>query len=116
MAKTVNDAVNEARAILQDVTSQSFRYSTADLIAYLNDALLDARRIRPDLFYGMYDQDVPSFTESDLAEEFPIDGMYFTAVVFYMCGTAELRDDEFTQDGRAVSLLQQFSTRLLTVS
>lgn len=116
MAKTVGNVIEEARAILQDTSSQVYRYSTADLFAYLNNALLEMRRVRPDLFYAYIGADTPEFVPGDEAELFPISAMYFTPVVFYVAGTAELRDDEFTVDARAVTLMQQFTAKLLTVA
>lgn len=116
MAKTVADAVTEARAILQD-NDTPYRYSDADLVAYLNDGLLETRKIRPDLFrtyWGTGDA-FPEFTSQDItdATDFPIDDMFFTPVVYFIAGTAELRDDEFTVDARAATLLNQFNTKLL---
>ena len=116
MAKTVSDAISEARVILQDTDSQLYRYSDSELVAYLNNALLEARRIRPDLFRAYVGQPVPSFTASDFAELFPLDNMFFPQFVYYIAGTAELRDDEFTVDARAATLLNQFVAKLLTVA
>lgn len=116
MAKTVNSVISEARAILKDTDSQLLRYSTADLVEYFNNALLEARRIRPDLFRAYIGQSVPSYTESDLSSPFPIDEMFFPQFVHYVAGTAELRDDEFSVDARAVTLLNQFIAKMLTVA
>lgn len=112
--KTVGDVLSDARAILQDTSSEVYRYSTTDLVSYLNSALLEAKRLRPDLFTSYIGADAPSFTESDTAEDFPIDEMYFSPVVFYVVGFAELRDDEFTVDARAATLMNQFTAKLRT--
>lgn len=111
MAKTASDVINDARAILQDTDSQLYRYSTADLVSYLNTALLEAKRLRPDLFVSYIGEDVPSFTEGTLNSDFPIDEMYFSPIVFYVVGFAELRDDEFTVDARAATLMNQFTSK-----
>jgi len=116
MAKTVGDAISEARTILHDTDSQLYRYSDDDLVAYLNNALLEARRIRPDLFRAYINQSIPSFTTADFASAFPVDEMFFPQFVFYVAGSAELRDDEFTVDARAATLLNQFVAKLLTVA
>lgn len=116
MAKTVNDVVTEARVLLHDTEAQLYRYATGDLVAYLNNALLEARRIRPDLFAEYLGQEVPSYTAADLSALFPIDDMFFPAFVFYVVGWAEMRDDEFAVDGRAVALMTQFSSKLLMVA
>ena len=118
--KTIDNAIAEARAILQDTdpTGPANRYSTADLVAYLNNGLLEARKLRPDLFREYYGVDTPSYEEADLGQDtpFPIDGMYFSPIVFYITGSAELRDDEFTVDARAVTLMGQFTAKLVTVA
>lgn len=112
---TVGDAIDQARTLLHDRNAQLYRYSTADLVAYLNNGLLEARRVRPDLFRAYIGQSVPQFTTADLLEEFPIDPMFFPQLVFYITGFAELRDDEFAVDNRAVTLMTQFTTKMLTV-
>lgn len=121
MAKTVADALNDARALLQDTGADNnpVRYSQDDLVAYFNSALIELRRLRPDAFLALYDVvpgevDIPAYnTGQDLtAEAFPVDLQFFTPVVFFITGMAELRDDEFTVDGRAVTVMQQFEAKL----
>jgi hypothetical protein len=41
-----------------------------------------------------------------------MDPMYQTALVYYMCGIAQLRDDEETQDQRASAFIQMFRAQL----
>lgn len=116
MAKTVGDVISDARALLQDTYSSGYRYSTADLYAYLNTALLEMRRVRPDIFRSYIGQVTPSFQEGDEAEPFPVSELFFSPVVFYVTGFAELRDDEFTVDARAITLMNQFVAKLVTVA
>jgi hypothetical protein len=115
MPKTVADAVANTRAILQD-NDTPYRYSDADLVTYLNDALLETRKLRPDLFRAYWGTGTPfpEFTDADIAAEtnIPINNMYFTPLTYFMAGTAELRDDEFTVDARAATLLNQFVQKL----
>lgn len=113
---TVGDAIDQARTLLHDRNAQLYRYSTADLVSYLNNGILEARRIRPDLFRAFIGLPIPQFTADDLAENFPIDFMFFPQLVFYITGFAELRDDEFAVDNRAVTLMTQFTTKMLTVA
>lgn len=113
MPKTYGDAITEARRILQDTRESSgLRYPDEDLIAYLNNAFLDAFRIRPDLFYP--DFETIEVTSDDLEEEFAFDQRFFPSVVYYIVGMAELREDEFASDARAVTVSQQFVARLRT--
>lgn len=116
MAKLVSDVVSEARTVLHDTNAQLYRYSDEDLVAYLNNALLEARRLRPDLFRSYIGLPVPSFTTAELDSAFPIDEMFFPQFVFYVAGSAELRDDEFTVDARAATLMSQFVAKLMTVA
>jgi hypothetical protein len=106
---TVAEYVTAARTLLSD-TVEPFRYSTADLVLGLSIALLEARRLRPDLFIGRYD-DIPSFTVSD-ATAVDFDEQYRMALVYYIIGHAQLRDAEDTQDARAAAFLNKFTSQL----
>ena len=114
MARTVKDAVDQARMLLQDTDTSFQRYSDADLVAYLNNALAEAKRLRPDLFAPSISSASFSYTTTDIgsATALTIDDMYFPAVVDYMAAYAELRDDEAVDTNRAAGLLQLFSVRL----
>ena len=118
MAWTINDAVAQVRQIVQDTRATSYRHSTAKIIGYLNNAFNDARRLRPDLFVGSSTAStwdpVPIYTESDLSDTFPLDPQYFTAVVQYAAGWLGLEDDEFANNGRAITLFQRFAGQLVS--
>jgi hypothetical protein len=108
MAKTVGDALTEARSILNDTAG--VRYTDGDMIAIFNTAIAQIKLLRPDLF--IFGEGLPSYTTSDLSEDFPIADTYFYSTVYFLAGTAELRDDEFTVDGRAATLLTAFKQNL----
>lgn len=110
---TISDVITQAREIVQDVDSD--RHTDEKLVGYLNNAIADARRLRPDLF--LPDTSVAiitQYTAADLASppDFPIEMTYFTAVVEYIAGFVGLGDDEFAQDNRAVALLNRFAQKL----
>lgn len=105
---TVTDYVNAARVLLQDVESDAYRYSDAELVTALSLALLEARRLRPDLFLTA---DPQSFTTNDTTAV-NVDLQYRTAILWYVCGYAQLRDDENTQDARASGFLTKFASTL----
>lgn len=109
---TVGDVIDEARALLLD-TVTPFRYPDADLIRILNVAVLEARRLRPDMFLGRFSA-LPSFTQR--SDAFAIEAMYRPTFVYYLVGRAQLRDDEATQDARATVLMNKFVTQLLTIT
>lgn len=112
MTKTVGNAVTEARRILQDLNEESYRYPTSHLCSLVTQACQEARRVRPDLFLGMLTTTIPTYTESDFADELPITDSYFPQVVNYVVGRAELRDDQFSSDGRAAMLVTAFGVSL----
>lgn len=114
MSKTVADILTEARGYLQD-TSAEPRYSQEDLISFLNDAVFEIRRLRPDLFLGTYGQPVIQYDDTELLELFAFP-QYATATGYFVAGSAELRDDEFVDDNRAMTLLARFSSMLLKAS
>lgn len=109
---TVDEYVAAARTLLVDET-ETYRYTDAELVLALSLAVLDARRIRPDLFLDRFD-DIPSFVLADIAAEteVDIDIQYRSAFLYYIVGHAQLRDEEDTQDARASSFINTFETRL----
>ena len=115
MARTIDDAILQARQILQDISSPH-RYPDSELVSYLNSALGEIRRVRPDVFFP-YTTPAPFYSDTSLgmSTEFPLEDIYFQPVVYFIAGTAELRDDEFAVDSRAATLLRKFETSLLGV-
>jgi hypothetical protein len=115
MPRTILDAVTQARQIVQDDDGE--RHSDAKVVAYLNNAISDARRLRPDLFLPDYlTNPQVLYTAGDLTgtpPDFPIDEGFFTAVVEYIAGFIGLGDDEFAQEGRAAGLLSRFTQKLI---
>jgi hypothetical protein len=106
---TVGKIVDYSRVLLQD-TLEPYRYPTASLIDNLNVALLDARRLRPDLF--LYTStDVPSYSAT--SEIVDIDQQYRMALVYYVAGTAQMRDEEDVTDARAMLFMQKFTSLLI---
>ena len=110
MLDTVQDYVREARTLLQD-TVPDFRYADAELLSALNMGILEARKLRADLFLGV--TSLPYFTTNN-ASAFNMDVQYRVAFVYFMVGHAQLRDEEDTQDSRAQMFLAAFRGMLLT--
>ena len=123
MAKTYQDVVTEARVLLQDTDSSSYRHSNTTLIAMLNRGLQALARIRPDACYDLYDNNslnVPELVESSPGSgqtlwtvAFGLEMQFFNALVHYVTGMAEITDDEYTEDGRAAMLLGQFKANVI---
>jgi hypothetical protein len=117
--RTLGTVISQARTLLQDVTptvNGTYRYTDQDLVDNFNGAMIEARKIRPDLFlqYGLRTP-LPLYTTSNMTDGtlFPIDEQYFTCFVWYVVGRAELREDTFSNDSRAVSLMNKFVSAML---
>lgn len=111
---TVAQLIARARVDLNDTDADAYRYETSDLLGFVNSAVLEIWRNRPDFFYGessatqYVDADVTGSTEY----RFP---QFADVTVRYVVGRAEIRDDEFTNDGRAAQMLQMFSAAVTGV-
>lgn len=103
--------IDRAREILQDVAG--VRYPTAQLVAFLNEGIVAARRVRPDLFIGTYTDPIPQVTEATLGDVLPTPPTIFVGLAQYVAGRAELRDDEFAVDGRAMTMEARLDRVLL---
>jgi hypothetical protein len=113
--ETVSDYAVEARRLLQD-TVQPYRYSDTNLVSALNMGLLEARRLRPDLFLNSgLRSAVPAFGSPIVSANVPIDPQYRAALVYYIVGQTQLMDEETTQDARASVFLNKFVSQLLTL-
>jgi hypothetical protein len=110
---TVEDYVREARVILQDTlaTGSGYRYSDAELISALNMGLEQAHKLRRDLFLRY--EETPFYAVLS-ATEVDIDAGYRRALLFFMVGHAQLRDEEETTDARASAFLTAFTAQLTT--
>ena len=112
---TVQDYIDRARTLLLDTYNGPYRYSDADLVENLNMGILEARRLRPELFLSSFSATLPDFSAAAMTAAVPIDSQYRVAFVYYICGHAQLRDDENVQDSRAVTFLNKFTSQMLTI-
>jgi hypothetical protein len=107
---TVAQYVSLARTLLQDTKDSPYRYSDTDLVLGLNLALMEAKKLRPDLFITLT---LPFFTAND-STLVVWDAMYRVPLVYYMSAHVQLRDDEEVQDQRAAAFLGLFKAQLTT--
>jgi len=108
--------MDDARIILNDQVSELNpipRYTEAQLLSYARSALIEARRVRPDLFLSNLTTSFASYTVSSTI---PISDDYLLAMVDYVVHRSELRDDEFAVDGRSAALYQKFKSGLLGIT
>ena len=110
MSYLINDAVTRSRQLINDL-DLPYRHSDEKLLGYFNDALLRTQSLRADLFIGDLQQKT-FYTILDLGVEFPIDAGYFTAIVDFMVSAVEMENDEFSTDGRGMSLYSRYVTKL----
>lgn len=118
MGYKVSDLLDRVRQVLQDQDQgRGFRYPTSDLVGYLNDAVSEAKRLRPDMFVGTFQTSrtfVPTDPSTDFTTvDFPLPETCFSACVGYVAGWAEIRDDEFAVDGRAMTFITAFTQKLI---
>lgn len=119
MPRTYQHAIDEARVLLQD-TLEPYRYPDEVLLTKLNRALQELGRIRPDAFWNEFNTttgeiDVPEIEEADLGEDFDPPMQFFSAIVYFITGSAEIIDDEFVSDGRAMMLLSGFKQQVIGI-
>lgn len=112
MPKSIDDALTDARVILNDAAGD--RYTDDDLVSDLNSAISMTKMLRPDTF--KLGEALPEFTTADLeqipATDFPLPEIFYQSFVYYLAGNAELRDDEFAVDNRAMTLLAAYRRNL----
>lgn len=115
MAKTYATLLTEAREVLQD-TQEPYRYSDDLLINKLNRGLQAMARIRPDAFWDTFTETdivVPEVTLVTIDTTFPLQMQFYNPLVYYVVAWAEVVDDEFTNDGRAATLIASFKAELI---
>jgi hypothetical protein len=107
---SVSDYVSDCRTLLQDMIAP-YRYADADLVVAFNVTILEARRLRPDLFIYAADA-LPSFTAVD-STLFDMEYPFRLAFVYGICAHALARDQEDVQDSRSSSFMEVFNAMLL---
>jgi hypothetical protein len=110
--RTLGALLLEVRGLIND-TGTPARYVDADLYTYLTDALLTARRFRPDLFVNGNAGGLPVYTTGSASVLFPMDESLYPAFVTFVAATAEMRDDTWVQEGKGPQLLEGFMKNLL---
>jgi hypothetical protein len=110
---TVESLITDVRTLLLDRV-QPFRYEDGELLTALNTALLEARRIRADLFVTRWGNSVP-FYGAVSGEDFCIEPQFRLGFVYGVAAHALLRDDEDVQDSRANGFLTRFHDILIGV-
>ena len=112
---TVQDFVDQARTLAQDKVVP-YRYSDDDIVAELNDAILEARRLRPDLFLQYRKANpYPSFTAAAMNAAVPFEDVYRVALVYYLVGKITMRDEEDLDEKRGAGFVQKFTAQFISL-
>ncbi len=110
---TVADYILDARTLLQD-TIAPYRYDDVSMLTALNVTLLEARRVRADLFVFHNHDSVPFF---DTVNTRPVrmEHPFRLALVYGTCAHALARDQEDVQDQRSANFMRVFYEMMLGV-
>lgn len=110
---TVADYIAQARTLLQD-NIPPYRYDDSSLVIALNVTLLEARRLRADLF--VFNVEVLGQTQAFKVVDqtyVEIEPQFRLAIAHGLCGYALERDQEDYMDVRATGFWQMFSAGLV---
>ena len=104
---TLQNVIDGARVVLQD--ADKVRYTDAQLLGYANDGIVLGFKYRPDFRLGNYTVALGTYVAAD---QVPFPVQYQHLLKYYVVSSAELRDDEYSQDGRAAALLGLFEKEM----
>jgi hypothetical protein len=112
---SVGEVIEQVRTLLQDTDNVAgqYRYSTDSLITNLNQCMMELFRLRPDLFLEVGFV-LPVFNTANLDVQVGIEPQYMPAIVYYVVGLTQARDDEQNQDSRATGFLKVFQSAIVT--
>ena len=110
---TVSDYITDARVLLQDLVPP-YRYDDPSLLVGLNVALLEARRLRGDLFVFNIKArgQTQAFQEVD-DTYVDMEPQFRLAILHGLCAHALERDQEDYQDARVSAFLGLFNAGLI---
>ena len=91
-----------------------YRYADSDILVGFNMMLLEARRLRADLFVGKYGAHVPRFSAVD-GSEVNMDAQFRLGFVYGSAAYIMTFDAEDVQDSRANSFMERFASILTGV-
>jgi hypothetical protein len=110
---SVESYIQDARTILLDRTPP-YRYSDDTLLVALNTTLLEARRLRPDMFVYKFGDRMPSYWAVS-GEHVPIEFQLRLPIVYGLVAHAMLRDEEDVPIERANAFLMKFQNMLTNI-
>ncbi len=111
---TVGQYVAQARVLLQDEGAVK-RYTDGQLKDAIGLGLLEARRLRPDMFIGRSNA-VPDITSaSNDGTTLDFDQQYRLGLVYWVTGYMMLREDESGETAKAAQYITTFKQQLVSL-
>lgn len=109
---TVQNYVDKVRTLLQDLIPP-YRFDDDQLVGNLNAAILDSRRIRPELLMNYFKSPLPYYDPTNMAALVDFEPMYRMSLVYHMAGYTQLQDNENVDDNRGATFMQRWAFMLL---
>lgn len=109
---TVADYISDARTLLQDKITP-YRYEDSSLLVALNVTLLEARRLRGDLFVFNLRAEGQAQSFVTVDDTFvDMEPQFRVGILYGLCAHTLMRDQEETEDVRAQSFTANFNAIL----
>ena len=110
---TVADYIADARTLLQDIIPP-YRYDDPSLLVAINVTLLEARRLRRDLFVFNLTTKGQTQAFAEIDDTYvDMEPQFRLAILHGLCGHACERDSEDYMDARVTSFLAMFTAGLI---
>lgn len=104
---TMQAIIDRARVLVQDAAKD--RYKDPDCLAQLNDAVKEAKRLRPDLFFGQFGT---PYADLVLGGTFPLPPEYEPSAIKCLVFWMDAQEDEYSNDGRAGAFMAMWLKEL----
>ena len=101
-----------ARILLQDLI-EPYRFDDDELVGNLNAAIMDTRRLCPDLLMGYFGKPLPFYQSSSMTDSVAFEQMYRMALVYHIAGYTQLQDNENVDDQRGATFMQRWAFMML---
>ena len=113
--QTVGNLVEQVMILVQDEggDAATTRYDDRSVLIAVNEGMLETQRLRPDFFRGPpHWGEAPQY--GDFCDTLVYPRQYVPALVNFVAGRVQLRDNEETTDQRSALLIGSFFAKLLT--
>lgn len=124
---TYQDLIDEARQLVNDAVSP-YRDEDSVYITHVNRGLQEIGRLRPDAFFDRFEgnnlnvpvliaEGFPEYDQNEvsLGAQFQPEMQFYAPLLAYIVGMIEVKEDEFSEDSRAMTMLMTFRNTLLAV-